>query len=87
MSDAEKKCSGADCDKNAGTLQCPTCLKQGVEGSYFCAQDCFKRNWVGYTRANISYNGDSNLDSIQTTHKAMHKAGNGIVQVAWGSPL
>ncbi|KAJ5933501.1 hypothetical protein N7454_005830 [Penicillium verhagenii] len=46
MSDSEKKCSGADCDKKAGTLQCPTCLKQGVEGSYFCAQDCFKRNWA-----------------------------------------
>lgn len=56
MSDPEKKCSGADCDKNAGTLQCPTCLKQGVEGSYFCAQDCFKRNWVGDICVNIASN-------------------------------
>lgn len=38
---------GLDCDKNAGTLQCPTCLKAGTD-SFFCSQDCFKRSWVGY---------------------------------------
>ncbi|KAI1844982.1 hypothetical protein JX266_008775 [Neoarthrinium moseri] len=39
------KCLGADCGNDAGTLQCPTCLKIGVKDSYFCSQDCFKRNW------------------------------------------
>jgi hypothetical protein len=43
---ARRKCSGADCDNDAGTLQCPTCLKLGTKDSYFCSQDCFKRNWV-----------------------------------------
>jgi hypothetical protein len=44
---AKKKCLGADCDNDAGSLQCPTCLKLGLKGSFFCSQDCFKRNWVG----------------------------------------
>lgn len=42
-----KKCLGADCGNDAGTLQCPTCLKIGMNDSYFCSQDCFKKNWVG----------------------------------------
>lgn len=41
-----KKCLGVDCDKDAGDLQCPTCLKLGVKGSFFCTQDCFKKSWV-----------------------------------------
>jgi hypothetical protein len=44
---AKRKCLGADCSNDAGTLHCPTCLKQGVKDSFFCSQDCFKRNWVG----------------------------------------
>lgn len=41
-----RKCIGVDCTNNAGTLQCPTCLKMGTD-SFFCSQDCFKRSWVG----------------------------------------
>lgn len=44
---SKNKCSGADCGKDAGSLQCPTCLKLGLKDSFFCSQDCFKRNWVG----------------------------------------
>ncbi|KUJ23909.1 putative methionine aminopeptidase [Mollisia scopiformis] len=44
-SPAKRKCMGADCENDAGTLQCPTCLKLGMKDSYFCSQDCFKRNW------------------------------------------
>lgn len=36
---------GDDCDNDAGTLQCPTCLKNDIKDSFFCSQDCFKRNW------------------------------------------
>ncbi|KAJ9643981.1 Methionine aminopeptidase 1 [Coniosporium tulheliwenetii] len=39
-----RKCLGKDCPNDAGSLQCPTCQKMGKE-SYFCSQDCFKRNW------------------------------------------
>lgn len=50
---ATRKCAGKDCENDAGQLQCPNCQKLGKE-SYFCSQDCFKRNWVNYTcnRAN-----------------------------------
>lgn len=39
-----RKCLSKDCENNASALQCPTCQKIGKE-SYFCSQDCFKRNW------------------------------------------
>ncbi|KAL1459508.1 hypothetical protein WDU94_011480 [Cyamophila willieti] len=29
-------------------LQCPTCVKLGIQGSYFCSQDCFKGNWKSH---------------------------------------
>lgn len=43
---AKKKCLGADCENDAGTLQCPKCLSIGIKGSFFCSQECFKKNWV-----------------------------------------
>jgi hypothetical protein len=42
----KRKCLSADCENDAGSLQCPTCLKLGIKDSYFCSQDCFKKNWV-----------------------------------------
>ncbi|EGR48421.1 uncharacterized protein TRIREDRAFT_62335 [Trichoderma reesei QM6a] len=42
---AKKKCLGSDCSNEAGALQCPTCLKLGIKDSFFCSQECFKRNW------------------------------------------
>lgn len=53
---AKKKCMGSDCENEAGSLQCPTCLKLGIKDSFFCSQDCFKRNWVcarGWRRERI----------------------------------
>jgi methionyl aminopeptidase len=45
---AARKCAGQDCPNEASSLQCPNCQKMGKE-SYFCSQDCFKRNWVHTT--------------------------------------
>jgi methionyl aminopeptidase len=42
---AKRKCIGVNCENDAGTLQCPTCLKLGLKESFFCSQDCFKRSW------------------------------------------
>lgn len=42
--DTPRKCTSKDCENDAGSLQCPNCQKLGKE-SYFCSQDCFKRNW------------------------------------------
>lgn len=44
---SKRKCRGVDCDNEAEALQCPACLKMGMEDSFFCSQDCFKKNWVG----------------------------------------
>ncbi|XP_033330043.1 methionine aminopeptidase 1 [Megalopta genalis] len=37
-------CETAGCNTVA-SLRCPTCVKMGIQGSYFCTQDCFKRSW------------------------------------------
>ncbi|KAH8293670.1 hypothetical protein KR054_002644 [Drosophila jambulina] len=39
-----QKCETTNCGKEA-TLQCPTCLKLGIKGSFFCSQPCFKGFW------------------------------------------
>ncbi|KZF24928.1 putative methionine aminopeptidase, type I [Xylona heveae TC161] len=41
---AKRRCLGTECPNDAGSLQCPTCLKVGKE-SFFCSQDCFKKSW------------------------------------------
>ncbi|KAF9166217.1 Methionine aminopeptidase 1 [Actinomortierella ambigua] len=38
-------CQGMDCSKPA-TLQCPSCLKLKIPNSFFCSQECFKKNWA-----------------------------------------
>lgn len=37
-------CETPGCERTA-RLQCPTCIKLGIEGSFFCSQDCFKGYW------------------------------------------
>ncbi|ORX77518.1 methionine aminopeptidase [Basidiobolus meristosporus CBS 931.73] len=44
MAASGKLCQGIDC-QNPAKLQCPTCLKLNIEDSYFCSQECFKKNW------------------------------------------
>lgn len=44
MSGETLACLG--CGGEASSLKCPTCLKQGIESSVFCSQDCFKKNWA-----------------------------------------
>lgn len=41
---ASHKCNNPECCKPS-TLQCPTCIKLGLEPAYFCSQDCFKEFW------------------------------------------
>uniref|UniRef100_A0A7M5WXM5 Methionine aminopeptidase n=1 Tax=Clytia hemisphaerica TaxID=252671 RepID=A0A7M5WXM5_9CNID len=37
-------CETPACGKPA-KLQCPTCIKLNISGSFFCEQTCFKANW------------------------------------------
>ena len=41
---ADKYCETPGCDQEA-KLQCPTCIKLEISGSFFCSQECFKGNW------------------------------------------
>ncbi|XP_026810163.1 methionine aminopeptidase 1 [Rhopalosiphum maidis] len=41
---ANRTCETAGCGSQAN-LQCPTCIKLDIPGSYFCSQECFKGNW------------------------------------------
>ncbi|KAK8103513.1 methionine aminopeptidase 1 [Apiospora kogelbergensis] len=56
---AKKKCLGTDCENDAGALQCPTCLKLGIKGSFFCSQDCFKKNWGDHKSMHKTADGKS----------------------------
>ena len=49
----EGRCAGVQCEKDAGSLKCPTCLKIGKEIS-FCSQECFKRSWSEHKAAHKS---------------------------------
>ncbi|KAL5601248.1 hypothetical protein BROUX41_006046 [Berkeleyomyces rouxiae] len=48
MTDTSRKCSGTDCTADAGTLQCPTCIKLGIKDTFFCSQECFKKSWSSH---------------------------------------
>ncbi len=41
---AGQTCETPGCEKEA-KLQCPTCIKLDIKGSFFCTQACFKGSW------------------------------------------
>ncbi|KAI0695902.1 methionine aminopeptidase [Cytidiella melzeri] len=47
MSTAVVNCQSSAClhGNPPSRLECPTCSKLGIKGSFFCAQDCFKADW------------------------------------------
>ncbi|KAG0645657.1 Methionine aminopeptidase 1 [Hyphodiscus hymeniophilus] len=53
-SPAKRKCLRAECENDAGTLQCPTCLKLDIKDSFFCSQDCFKLAWSEHKKTHKS---------------------------------
>ncbi|XP_031616728.1 methionine aminopeptidase 1 [Contarinia nasturtii] len=58
----EYSCTTPEC-KKAATLQCPTCLKIGIQGSYFCGQDCFKGYWKTHKIIHMLAKGPSGLEA------------------------
>eukprot|EP00039_Didymoeca_costata_P011533 m.162483 g.162483 ORF g.162483 m.162483 type:complete len:370 (+) comp15205_c0_seq2:273-1382(+) len=79
------QCAGLGCDKPA-KLRCPTCSKGGItDGSYFCSQDCFKKNWTthkklckretGSEKKTEAYNTDGDGLIIQAQTSAWLKHG------------
>ncbi|KAF8259726.1 peptidase M24, structural domain-containing protein [Lactarius quietus] len=47
MSATEVLCQSSNClnGNPPSRLECPTCLKLGIKGSFFCGQECFKAGW------------------------------------------
>ncbi|KAI0798064.1 methionine aminopeptidase [Abortiporus biennis] len=47
MSSTVVHCQSTDCPNGhpPSKLECPTCHKLGIKGSFFCGQDCFKAGW------------------------------------------
>ena len=42
---AVKPCSAKNCSNDATTLKCPICVKLSLRATYFCTQECFKKNY------------------------------------------
>lgn len=64
----KRKCLGVDCDNDASALQCPKCLSLGIKDSYFCSQDCFKKNWVRQNRPPLHFLTPLTLESLVPGH-------------------
>ncbi|KAF6207728.1 hypothetical protein GE061_016176 [Apolygus lucorum] len=58
-------CESPGCNLEA-KLQCPTCINLGIQGSFFCSQDCFKENWKSHKVLHklAKGTGDSNGDAF-----------------------
>lgn len=70
----KRMCAGVDCPNEAGTLQCPSCLKLALKDSYFCSQDCFKRSWVCII---FFPSVETQTDNpSQAQHRSLHKSSN-----------
>ncbi|KAK2192267.1 hypothetical protein NP493_35g02008 [Ridgeia piscesae] len=42
-------CESNECGSEA-KMKCPTCIKLGIDGSWFCSQECFKANWSDHRK-------------------------------------
>lgn len=51
--DTDNKCWTPGCGKKAAMV-CPTCKQMDLDPSYFCNQDCFKKNWAIHKLVHIS---------------------------------
>ncbi|XP_070559189.1 methionine aminopeptidase 1-like [Ptychodera flava] len=58
---ATRTCETVTCEKPA-KLQCPTCIKLGINGSFFCSQDCFKGNWSEHKKIHKKIKKQSGAD-------------------------
>ena len=73
--DERLKCSGVDCDKTAGTLACPTCLKLGIKPSRFCDQDCFKRSWTVHKAVHWQAQQSVIVNGVESEWRSMRSGG------------
>lgn len=50
----------------ASSLQCPNCIKLGIEGSVFCSQACFKSSWATHKLLHSTVPAKSNTTPAAT---------------------
>ncbi|KAJ3641212.1 hypothetical protein Zmor_027727 [Zophobas morio] len=60
-------CETPGCE-NGAKLQCPTCLKLGIQGSFFCSQECFKSNWKNHKIIHTLAKGEQPDGSKETSY-------------------
>jgi len=52
----EKKiCSTNGCNNAVDSLKCPICVKLNLPPSYFCSQDCYKKNYLEHNKIHKNY--------------------------------
>ena len=62
----QRACATPDCSKPAA-MQCPTCIKLGLEPTYFCSQTCFASFWKFHKLAHSKpKDGSASQSSIYT---------------------
>ncbi|KAG9339858.1 hypothetical protein JZ751_022363 [Albula glossodonta] len=59
-----RECETDGCSSEA-KLQCPTCIKLGIQGSYFCSQECFKGSWATHKLLHKKAKEDKNRDEAK----------------------
>ncbi|XP_077986323.1 methionine aminopeptidase 1-like [Glandiceps talaboti] len=74
-----RTCETTGCDKSA-RLQCPTCIKLGIEGSFFCSQECFKGSWSEHKKIHKKEKEKvSNEDSVSLAKKGKYNPWPGYI--------
>uniref|UniRef100_A0A6M2DED1 Methionine aminopeptidase n=1 Tax=Xenopsylla cheopis TaxID=163159 RepID=A0A6M2DED1_XENCH len=54
--------------KSIAKLQCPTCIKIGIPGSFFCSQECFKSSWKTHKIIHNIAQGEGNKPSTNSVY-------------------
>nr|BAN21190.1 methionine aminopeptidase [Riptortus pedestris] len=67
MSSSSRVCESPGCNLPA-KLQCPTCINLGIQGSFFCSQDCFKENWKTHKVLHKIAKGSENPENGSTEY-------------------
>lgn len=67
----------------ASSLRCPTCVKIGMPDSYWCDQECFKKNWAVHKQFHRYYAPDPKdpnvyIDQRFSTYKYTGKLRKGM---------
>ncbi|KAG5848239.1 hypothetical protein ANANG_G00096350 [Anguilla anguilla] len=61
-----RECETDGCSSEA-KLQCPTCIKLGIQGSYFCSQECFKGSWSTHKLLHKKAKEDKSKDETKSS--------------------